>query len=185
MNEIITILLFWFGFSVLAKPIDLIDENAWLWGKLGFFLKYFFVLVSTYFVFLTLHFDPNFTPHFLSLFLFWVLNGKFEYPSHVLFGFIPAIYIGQYINFEYTMLAIVWLIVYGILEFLVKKYQHPIIQTGLYKSLARFLIVPFGLSVYFSDYNIILFVIPWLLSMQIVRYLIKKDVIKIHRGKGT
>lgn len=183
MNEIITMVVLGIAFATLSKPIDLIDENGWIVGTLGFILKYIFVLLSSIAVYLTIEIDKTFVPYFLAIFLFWTLNNKFDYPSHVLYAFIPAILIGRYINVEYTVLALICLVIYGILEFIVKKRSNKLIELLLYKSLARFLIVPLFLSIYFNNFNILLYTTCGLLSMHIVRYLIKKNIIKINSQK--
>lgn len=180
------IILLGAAFSLTAKPIDLIDENKWIVGKVGFALKYFFVLLFSYIVFLSLEADRNLTPLFLALFLFWILRGKFGYPSHVLaWAFIPGIFIGQHITPEYVVMGVGGLAVYGVLEYVIRHFKNRVVQTLLYKSLGRFLIVPLGLSLYLDDYNLFLYVIPGLLSMHLVRYLIKKDVIRIREGVRT
>jgi hypothetical protein len=179
------ILLLGAAFSLTAKPIDLIDENKWIAGKTGFMLKYLFVCISCYIFFISLEMDKNMTPYFLSLFLFWILNGKFGYPSHVLFAFIPAILIGQRITLRYAVLGFAGLAIYGLLEYIVRHFKNMFVQFILYKSLGRFLIVPFCMSVYLNDYNLFLFVIPGLLSMHFVRYLINMNVIHIASGKRT
>lgn len=180
------ILLLGAAFSLTAKPIDLIDENKWIVGKIGFALKYFFVLLFSYIVFLSLEADRNLTPLFLALFLFWILNDKFSYPSHVLaWAFIPGILLGPHITKEYAAIGIAGLAVYGVLEYVIRHFKNRVVQILLYKSLGRFLIVPFGLSLYLDDYNLFLYVIPGLLSMHLVRYLIKKDIIRIREGVRT
>jgi hypothetical protein len=179
------ILLLGAAFSLTAKPIDLIDENKWIVGNVGFALKYFFVLLFSYVVFLSLEADRNLTPHFLALFLFWILRGKFGYPSHVLFAFIPGILIGQHITQEYVVMGVGGLAVYGVLEYVVRHFKNRVVQTLLYKSLGRFLIVPLGISLYLDDYNPLLYVIPGLLLMHLVRYLIRKDIIRIREGVRT
>jgi hypothetical protein len=45
--------------------------------------------------------------------------------------------------------------------------------------------VPLGLSLYLDDYNPFLYIIPGLLLMHLVRYLIKKDIIRIREGVRT
>lgn len=179
------ILLLGAAFSLTAKPIDLIDENKWIVGKVGFALKYFFALLFSCVVFLSLEADRNLTPLFLALFLFWILKGKFGYPSHVLVAFIPGILIGQHITQEYAVMGMGGLAVYGMLEYVVRHFKSRLVQTLLYKSLGRFLIVPLGMSLYLDDYNPILYIIPGLLLMHLVRYLIKKDIIRIREGVRT
>ncbi len=183
MNEILIICLLWIGFSVITKWVDLIDEHKWITWKIGFITKYLFVFAANYIVFLSIWIDKNLIPYFFAVLLFWLLNNKLEYPSHVLFAFNTGILIGLYINNVYIISGTIGLIVYGCIEYLVKKYKHSFIQKWLYKSLVRFLIVPLGLSIYFSDYNIILFVIPWIISIQIIRYLIGNGIIKISDKK--
>lgn len=179
MNSILIVCFLWIGFSVMTKWVDLIDEHNWIKWKTWFILKYLFVFIATYIVYLSVITDKNLIPYFFAVLLFWLLNNKLEYPSHVLFCFNTGILIGSYINLNYILIGIVSLIIYGGVEFVIKTYKYPVIQIGLYKSLARFLIVPLGLSIYFSDYKIVIFVIPWLLSMHFVRYLIVKQIIKI------
>ncbi len=179
------ILLLGAAFSLSAKPIDLIDENKWIVGKAGFVLKYLFVFLFGYIVFLSLEANKNLTPYFLSLFLFWILRGKFGYPSHVLFAFIPGILIGQHLTREYALMGVAGLAVYGMLEYVIRNFKNKIIQTLLYKSLGRFLIVPLGFGFYLDDFNLFLYCIPGLLLMHLVRYLIKKDVICIREGVRT
>lgn len=178
-------LLLGLAFSLAAKPIDLVDENKWIVGPAGFVLKYACVLLSGYVVFLSLEADRNLTPLFLALFLFWTLRGKFGYPSHVLFAFIPAVLIGRYLTGEYLLLGLAGLAVYGVLEFAVRRYKGWFVQMLLYRSLARFLVVPFGLGVYLADFTPLFYVIPGLLSMHAVRYLIRKDVIRLREGVRT
>ena len=149
-------------------------------------LKYFFVLLFSYIVFLSLEADRNLTPLFLSLFLFWILNGKLDsYPSHVLVAFIPGIFLGQHITTEYAVLGVAGLAVYGMLEYVIRHFKNRVVQVLLYKSLGRFLIVPLGLSFYLNDHHLVLYVVPGLLSMHLVRYCIKKDVIRIREGIRT
>lgn len=181
----VTIPVLGIAFGLSAKPIDLIDENKWIVGKTGFVLKYGFVLLSGYVVFLSLDADRNLTPYFLSLFLFWILRGKFGYPSHVLFAFIPAMLIGRHLTGEYLALGIAGLAVYGALEYLIRRFKGWIVQVLLYRSLARFLVVPFGLGLYLDDFNPLWYTIPGLLSMHVVRYLIRKDFICIREGIRT
>ena len=77
------------------------------------------------------------------------------------------------------------LAVYGVLEYVVRRFKNRVVQTLLYKSLGRFLIVPLGMSLYLDDYNLFLYIIPGLPSMHLVRYLIKKDIIRIREGVRT
>lgn len=183
--EAIHILVLGAAFSLTAKPVDLIDENKWITGKAGFVLKYFFVFLFSYVVFLSLETDRNLTPHFLSLFLFWILKGKFGYPSHVLFAFIPALLLGPHVTLEFSVMSAAGLAVYGVLDDVVRRFKSKVVQILLYRSLARFLIVPLGLSFYLDDFNPFLYTIPGLLLMHLVRYLIKKDVIRIREGVRT
>lgn len=180
MNETLTMVILGIAFAVISKPIDLIDENGWIGGKLGFVLKYVFVLLSSFVVYWTIEMDKTFVSYFLAIFLFWTLNNKFEYPSHVLYAFIPAILIGRYIDVEYTVLALIGLMIYWLLEFIVKKSDNKLIKLLLYKSLARFLVVPLLLSAYFGNFNITIYTACGLLSMHIVRKLIKQEIIKIN-----
>lgn len=187
MNEqFFRILLLGLAFSLTAKPIDLIDENKWVAGRIGLVLKYFFVLLFSYVVFLSLAADSNLTPYFLSIFFFWILNGKLDhYPSHVLVAFIPGILLGQHITTEYAMMGIAGLAAYGALEYVIRHYQNWFVQVALYKSLGRFFIVPLALGFYLDDYNLVLYVVPGLLSMHLVRYCIRKDIIRIREGIRT
>ena len=173
------------AFGLTAKPIDLIDENKWITGQVGFILKYFFVLLFSYVIFLSLKADPNLTPHFLSLFLFWVLKGKFGYPSHVLLAFITALLLGPHLTTGFAVLSVAGLAVNGVLDHVVRHFKSKAVQILLYKSLARFLVVPLGLSLYLDDYNPFFYTIPGLLLMHLVRYLIRKDVIHIREGVRT
>ena len=173
------------AFGLTAKPVDLIDENKWITGKAGFVLKYFFGLLFSYVVFLSLEADRNLTPFFLSLFLFWILKGKFGYPSHVLFAFITALLLGPHVTREFTVMSVAGLAAYGILDYVVRCFKNKVVQIFLYRSLARFLIVPLGLSLYLDDLAPFLYTIPGLLSMHLVRYLIKIDVIRIREGVRT
>lgn len=180
-----SLLLLGIAFTLAAKPIDLIDENKWIGGAIGFALKYGFVLLSGYVIFLSLAIDHNLTPHFLSLFLFWTLRGKFNYPSHVLFAFIPAMLIGHYLTTEYLVLGLAGLTTYGILEYLIRRFSGWFFQIFLYRSLARFLIVPSALSIYLDDLNILAQTFGGLLSTHVIRHLIRKDVIRIREGIRT
>lgn len=173
------------GFSVTAKPIDLIDENKWIKGLPGFLLKYLFVLIFSGVMYLSLQMNSNLTPYFLALFLFWILNGKLNYPSHVLFAFIPALIMGKMLTLEYILLAVGGLLVYGMLELLVKRCNNSMVQLILYKSLVRFLIVPFCLGVYLYDFTALIYSVSSLLSMHLVRYLIRINIIKISEGRMT
>lgn len=173
------------AFSLTQKLIDLIDEHRWIVGKAGFVLKYLFVLLFSYVVFLTLAADARLTPHFLALFLFWILRGKIDYPSHVLGAFIPALLIGPHLTAEYLLLGLAGLAGYGALEYVVRRCRGWVVQVLLYKSLARFLVVPFGFGLYFNDFNPLVFTACGLLSMHGMRYLIRKDVIRLREGGRT
>lgn len=173
------------AFSLTAKTVDLIDENKWVTGKVGLALKYLFVLLFSYVVFLSLEADKNLAPYFLALFLFWILRGKFGYPSHVLIAFIPGILIGRYLTLNYTVLAVCGLAVYGTLEYVIRHFKNWAVQALLYKSLGRFLIFPIGLGFYLDDFNVVLYVVPGLISMHLVRFLIKQDIIRIREGVRT
>jgi hypothetical protein len=185
LAETFYIIILGVGFSVTAKPIDLIDENKWIKGLPGFLLKYLFVLIFSGVVYLSLQMNRNLTPHFLALFLFWILNGKLNYPSHVLFAFIPALIMGKMLTLEYILLAVVGLLVYGMLELLVKRCNNSMVQLILYKSLVRFLVVPFCLGAYLYDFTALIYTVSGLLSMHLVRYLIRVNIIKISEGRKT
>lgn len=173
------------AFSVTQKLMDLIDEHKWIVGSAGFMLKYFSVLLSSYVIFLSLETDAHLTPYFLALFLFWILRGKIDYPSHVLFTFIPALFIGQRLTGEYLMLGLVGLAVYGVLEYVVRRCKGWVVQMLLYRSLARFLVVPFGLGLYLDDFNPLVYTVCGLLSIHVVRYLIRKNVIRLREDVCT
>lgn len=185
LHETFRILAMGLGFAVIAKPIDLIDENGWIQGALGFVIKYACVLIFSGVVYLSLQINQNLAPHFIALFFFWILNGKLNYPSHVLFAFIPALIMGRYLTMQYLLLALAGLAVYGILELLVKRSKSRLIHLLLYKSLARFIIVPLGMGIYLSDLTPVIYSIPGLLSMHLVRYLIHANIIKIKEGGRT
>lgn len=173
------------AFSLSQKLMDLIDEHRWIPGKAGFALKYASVLLFGYVVHLSLTADAHLTPLFLALFLFWILRGKLDYPSHVLLVFIPALLIGPRLTTEYVLLALAGLVAYGVLEYVVRRFRGWAVQVLLYRSLARFLVVPFGLGLYLDDFNPLVYTASGLLSMHAVRYLIRKDVIRLRVGERT
>lgn len=179
------ILLLGAAFSLSQKLMDFIDEHQWIVGKSGFALKYASVLLFGYVVHLSLAADAHLAPYFLSLFLFWILRGKIDYPSHVLFVFIPALLLGRCLTEEYLLLGLTGLAVYGALEYVVRHFRGWAVQVLLYKSLARFLMVPFGLGLYLDDFNPLVFTACGLLSMHAVRYLIRRDVIRLREGERT
>lgn len=180
MSQTFVLIVLGITFAISYKIVDLIDEHNWINGKIGFILKYFFTLIVACSVYFSFELEKDLTPHLLSVMLFWILNNKFEYPSHVLAAFLSAIFIGKYLTIEYTVLALIGLAIYWILEFIVKRSSNKLIELLLYKSLARFLVVPLFLSVYFNNFNITIYTACGLLSMHVVRYLIKKEIIKIN-----
>lgn len=182
MYNLFLILFYWFLFSNCFKIVDLIDEHGWIWGRKWFVIKYISAFLTILSIFFVVKFDNHFTIHFVSIFLFWILKNKMEYPSHVLIMFVGWIILGYF--FEYTLenIIITFLILIGYMfsDYFIKSYKSiNFIAFFFYKHLWRFYLMALFLSFYLWDYNIILHTMVWLLSMEIVRFLIRKRIIKI------
>lgn len=174
------ILIYWFTFSTAFKIVDLIDEHGWLPWKKGFFIKYFAAILVICSIYGALSINPLFIYYFVPIFTFWILKNKMEYPSHVFIMFIGALLFGWYIKMASIIPIIGITFIYFTLEYIVKKFQkNKYVNTILYCSLWRYYIVPFFIGIYFNEMRIFIYVIPWLLSMLLIRKMIKKWIIQI------
>jgi hypothetical protein len=120
--------------------------------------------------------------HFTSIFLFWIWKNKMEYPSHVFIIFICWILLWSLLDFTWYNLSIIGIVscLYFLLDFLVRYYKNnPLLNFVLYKRLWRFYLVSLILSIYLGDYYIFLHTMIWLISMEWVRYMIKKWSIRV------
>lgn len=182
MQNIILILTLWLIFSNSFKVVDLIDEHKWIEWKKWFIIKYFFAILTVISVYLTLKLDNNFIIHFSSIFLFWIIKNKMEFPSHVLIMFFNWILLWYFSNFSFNTISliVIFLFLYLIIDYIIGNFKkNKIISYFFYKRLGRFYIIALFLSIYLNDYYIILHSAIWLLSMEIIRLLISKNIIKI------
>ena len=180
MTYLLPIFIYGFIFSTAFKVVDLIDEHKWLPWKKGFFIKYISVIFVLYSIYGAVSISPLFIYYFVPIFIFWILKNKMEYPSHVLIMFIGALLFGWYIKMTDIIPIIGITFIYFVLEYVVKKFQkNKYVDVILYRSLWRYYIVPFFIGIYFNDMRIFLYVIPGLLSMLLIRKMIKKRVIQV------
>jgi len=167
-------------FSTSAKVLDWIDEHGWLNET---FVRHVFSLTSIIVFICTVWYWADISValsyYFFSVFIYWIIRKKIDYPSHVLCISIGMFLIGSKTWIHPTLIYSISLAsLYFLFDFLLKKIRrYKIIDVLFFQSLWRFYLVPIIISIYFWDISPVIFVIWGLPAMVLAKKIQKKLIL--------